>query len=88
LQRLAVHRQRHRAVRIRRQRSHVQTNDADIKQVKTSSAFRRAFQTKDGSFKIVLKTGEDKDGVKFSFAPLTNDIAESKMIIRLIGKND
>jgi CBS domain-containing protein len=36
-----------------------QTNDADIKQVKTNSAFRRAFQTKTGSFKIVLKTGED-----------------------------
>lgn len=65
-----------------------QTNDADIKQVKTNSAFRRAFQTKTGSFKIVLKTGEDKDGVKFGFAPLTDNIAESKMIIRLIGKND
>ena len=65
-----------------------QANDADIKQVKTNNAFKRAFQTKTGSFKIVLKSGEDKDGIKFSFAPLTDNIAESKMIIRLIGKNN
>ena len=64
-----------------------QTSDADIKQVKTNSVFRRAFQTKAGSFKIVLKSGEEKEGIKFSFAPLTDNIAESKMIIRLIGKN-
>jgi hypothetical protein len=65
-----------------------QTNDADIKQVKTNSVFKRAFQTKTGSFKIVLKSGDDPQGVKFSFAPLTDNIAESKMIIRLIGKNN
>ena len=65
-----------------------QTTDADIKQVKTNSVFKRAFQTKTGSFKIVLKSGEDKDGVKFSFAPLTDNSGESKMIIRLIGKNN
>lgn len=65
-----------------------QANDSDIKQVKTNNAFKRAFQTKTGSFKIVLKSGEDKDGIKFSFAPLTDNIAESKMIIRLIGKNE
>lgn len=65
-----------------------QTNDADIQKIKTNSAFRRAFQTKSGSFQIVLKSGDDKNGVKFSFAPLTDNIAESKMVIRLIGKNE
>jgi len=64
-----------------------QTDDVNIKEVKTNSAFRRAFQTKTGSFKIVLKTGNEKDSVKFGFAPLTDNIAESKMIIRIIGKN-
>jgi hypothetical protein len=64
-----------------------QTVDADIQKIKTNSAFKRAFQTKNGSFQIVLKSG-DKTGVKFSFAPLTDNIAESKMIIRLIGKNE
>jgi hypothetical protein len=64
-----------------------QTADSDIQKIKTNSVFKRAFQTKNGSFQIVLKTGE-KDGVKFSFAPLTDNIAESKMIIRLIGKSD
>jgi len=63
-----------------------QTIDSDIQKIKTNSAFKRAFQTKNGSFQIVLKSGE-KDGVKFSFAPLTDNIAESKMIIRLIGTN-
>jgi len=65
-----------------------QTDDVNIKEVKTNSAFRRAFQTKTGSFKIVLKTGDAKDSIKFGFAPLTDNIAESKMIIRLIGKNN
>jgi hypothetical protein len=64
-----------------------QTADTDIQKIKTNSAFRRAFQAKTGSFQIVLKSG-DKTGVKFSFAPLTDNIAESKMIIRLIGKNE
>lgn len=62
-----------------------QTNDADIQKIKTNSAFKRAFQSKNGSFQIVLKSG-DKDGVKFSFAPLTDKIEESKMLIRLVGK--
>lgn len=63
------------------------TPDANIKQVKMNSSFKRLFQTKSGSYKIVLNSGEDKDGIKFSFAPLTNSEAESKMVIRLIGKN-
>ena len=62
------------------------TTDANIKQVKTNSGFRRAFQAKSGSFKIVLNDQSDKDGKKFSFAPLTDNIEESKMVIRLIGK--
>ncbi len=63
-----------------------QTSDADIQKIKTNSAFKRAFQSKNGSFQIVLKSGKDKDGVKYSFAPLTDNIAESKLIIGLIGK--
>jgi len=63
-----------------------QTADTDIQKIKTNSAFKRAFQTKSGSFQIVLKSGADKDGTKYSFAPLTDNIAESKMIISLIGK--
>lgn len=62
-----------------------QTSDADIQKIKTNSAFKRAFQSKNGSFQIVLKSG-DKEGVKYNFSPLTNNIAESKMIIGLIGK--
>ena len=64
-----------------------ETTDANIKQVKMNSTWRRVFQTKAGSFKIVLKSGED-ESVKFSFAPLTDNALESKMIIRLIGKNN
>jgi hypothetical protein len=64
-----------------------QTLDADIQKIKTNSAFKRAFQSKNGSFQIVLKSG-DKDGIKYSFAPLTDNIAESKMVIRLIGKSE
>ena len=63
-----------------------ETTDASIKQVKMNSSWKRAFQTKTGSFKIVLMSGET-DSVKFSFAPLTDNSLESKMIIRLIGKN-
>lgn len=64
-----------------------QTLDADIQKIKTNSAFKRAFQSKNGSFQIVLKSG-DKDGIKYSFAPLTDNIAESKMVIRLVGKSE
>ncbi len=63
------------------------TPDANIKTVKMNSSLRRMFQTKSGSYKIVLNTNEDNDSIKFSFAPLTNSDAESKMVIRLIGKN-
>lgn len=62
-----------------------QTTDADIQKIKTNSAFKRAFQSKNGSFQIVLKSG-DKDGIKYSFAPLTDKIEESKLLIRLVGK--
>jgi TPR repeat protein len=62
-----------------------QTTDADIQKIKTNSAFKRAFQTKNGSYQIVLKSG-DKDGIKYNFAPLTDKIDESKLVIRLVGK--
>lgn len=64
-----------------------ETTDASIKQVKMNSIFKTFYKVKSGSFKIVLKSGES-DSVKFSFAPLTDNALESKMIIRLIGKND
>ncbi|MFN6963003.1 MAG: tetratricopeptide repeat protein [Pyrinomonadaceae bacterium] len=63
-----------------------ETNDANIKQVKMNSVFKSFYKTKSGSFKIVLASG-DSDSVKFSFAPLTDNSLESKMIIRLIGKD-
>jgi hypothetical protein len=62
-----------------------ETLDANIQKVSMNNSFKQLFQTKVGSFKIVLKS-EDKNGTKFSFAPLTNDAQESKMVIRLIGK--
>jgi hypothetical protein len=62
-----------------------QTTDADIQKIKTNSAFKRAFQAKNGSYQIVLKSG-DKDGIKYNFAPLTDKIDESKLVIRLVGK--
>lgn len=61
------------------------TSDANIQKVTMNNSFKQLFQTKSGSFKIVLKS-EDKDGIKYSFSPLTNNAEESKMIIRLIGK--
>lgn len=61
-----------------------QTADTNIKQLKMNSVFTTFYKTKAGSFKIVLKSGEDD--VKFNFAPLTDNALESKMIIRLIGK--
>lgn len=64
-----------------------QTLDADIKEVKTNGTLRRLIQIKNGSFKIVLRNRADDDDKKFNFAPLTNKMDESKMIIRLIGKN-
>jgi len=63
-----------------------QTEDVNIKQVKMNSIFKTFYKIKAGSFKIVLKSGET-DSVKFSFAPLTDNALESKMIIRLIGKD-
>lgn len=62
-----------------------ETSDANIKDVKMNSLFKSFYKLKSGSFKIVLKSGET-DSVKFSFAPLTDNAMESKMIIRLIGK--
>jgi len=64
-----------------------ETTDANIKQVKMNSMFKTFYKTKSGSFKIILKSGES-DSVKFSFAPLTDNSLESKMIIRLIGKDN
>jgi hypothetical protein len=62
-----------------------ETTDVNIKDVKMNSLFKTFYKMKAGSFKIILKSGET-DSVKFSFAPLTDNALESKMIIRLIGK--
>ncbi len=59
-------------------------SDADIKNVKTNSSFMKAFQTKPGSYKIVLKNGEGSKN--YNFAPLTENNEESKMVVKLIGK--
>ena len=65
-----------------------ETTDKNIKSIKVNSSFRRLFQLKRGSFKIVLNNEDDKDGKKFNFAPVSGDTDVSKMIIRLIGKNN
>ena len=64
-----------------------ETTDKNIKSIKVNSSFKRLFQLKRGSFKIVLNNEDDKDGKKFNFAPVSGDTDVSKMIIRLIGKN-
>jgi hypothetical protein len=65
-----------------------ETTDKNIKSIKVNSSFKRLFQLKRGSFKIVLNNEDDKDGKKFNFAPVSGDTDVSKMIIRLIGKNN
>ena len=63
-----------------------ETSKDNIQQVKTNNPFKQMMQQKQGSYKIVLKS-DDKDGVKFSFAPMTANLLESKMVVRLVGKN-
>lgn len=62
-----------------------ETTDANIKSAKMQNSFLAAFNARAGAFKISLKTG-DNDSKNYNFSPLTNDAAESKMIIRLIDK--
>jgi hypothetical protein len=62
-----------------------ETADTNIKEVKMSSGFMKLINARSGLFKIALKTG-DKESKNYNFAPLTNDAAESKMVIRLIDK--
>jgi tetratricopeptide (TPR) repeat protein len=64
-----------------------ETQDASIKNVKVQNSFVSAFNARRGAFKLELKTGEN-DSKNYNFAPLTNDVKESKMIVRLIGKDD
>lgn len=60
-----------------------ETTDQNVKSIDVNNKWRRLFQFKQGSFKIVLKREEKSN---YSFAPLTGKTDESKMIIRLIGK--
>jgi hypothetical protein len=62
-----------------------ETSDANIRQIKMNSIFKTFYKVKAGSFKVVLKSGED-DSVNYNFAPLTDNSQESKIILRLIGK--
>lgn len=66
----------------------LETSEADIKEIKVNSIFKRMVQLKAGSFKIVLYKDSDEAETNFSFAPLSGNTKESKMIIRLISKKD
>ena len=67
-----------------------ETADENIKKVKMDkslfSTFSTALKAKGGAFKFELKTG-DNDSKNYVFTPKTNDDQESKMIIRLVGKD-
>ena len=60
-----------------------ETTDANIKKVEMQGFWKSAFKSRRGTFKFKF-VNEDREG--FVFAPLTNNDAESKMIIRLVGK--
>jgi tetratricopeptide (TPR) repeat protein len=68
-----------------------ETTDENIKKVKLDKGFLSTFSTtlkaKGGAFRFELKTGES-DSKNYVFTPKTNDDQESKMIIRLVGKDD
>jgi tetratricopeptide (TPR) repeat protein len=68
-----------------------ETADANINKVKMDkglfSTFSTALKAKGGAFKFELKTG-DNESKNYVFTPKTNDSAESKMIIRLVGKDE
>ena len=66
----------------------LETSEANIKEIKVNSIFKRMVQLKAGSFKIVLYKDSDKAETTFSFAPLSGSTKESKMIIRLISKKN
>jgi len=68
-----------------------ETADETIKKVKLDkgllSTFSTAMKAKGGAFRFELKTG-DNDSKNYVFTPKTNDDQESKMIIRLVGKDE
>lgn len=66
-----------------------ETKDADIKNAKMQGGFRQAFNNKAyvGSFNIKLNSG-DKDSKNYNFAPGSGKEAESRLILRLIDKNN
>jgi len=63
-----------------------ETTKENIQEVKTNNPFKQMLQEKKGSYKIVLKS-EEKNGTKYSFAPFTQDLRESQLVVRLVGKN-
>lgn len=60
-----------------------ETTDDNIKKVEMQGFWKSAFKTRKGTFKFKFVNEQTESYV---FAPLTNDEAESKMIIRLVGK--
>jgi hypothetical protein len=61
-----------------------ETTDQNIKKIEVNNKWRRLVQLKGGSFKILLNK-EDGE-TKYNFAPISGKADDSKMIIRLIGK--
>ena len=61
-----------------------ETRDSNIKSIEVNSRWRRVFQAKSGSFRVVLKKEDETE--RYNFAPYSGKTDESKMIIRLIGK--
>jgi tetratricopeptide (TPR) repeat protein len=61
-----------------------ETRDSNIKSIDVNSRWRRAFQVKAGSFRVVLEKEDETE--RYNFAPYSGKTDESRMIIRLIGK--
>ena len=63
-----------------------ETSTANIEKAKMNSAFWAALNNIRGPFSIKLKTG-DKESKNYNFAPFSQNENESKMLLRLLGKN-
>jgi len=63
-----------------------ETPITSVEKAKMNSSFASAFKAMKGSFSIKLRTGE-KDSKNYNFAPASQNENESKMLLRLVGKN-
>ena len=59
---------------------------SDIRQVPIYNPFRRMNGVVNGPFRVIFKDGGFQNGTLFSFAPSTNNVLESQLVVRLIGK--